>query len=83
MTLYYFDLKNGITERDHAGLDLPSDHDAIARARVLAEKIGMQRAYRDHACHVSIIREDGHEVMRVSVDRNAVQPSAARLKKFS
>ncbi len=82
MPHYYFDLKNGTAQRDHAGLDLPNDAAAIAHGRVVADRASACPEPRDHACHVSVVREDGHEVMRLlvgTVDRT----STPRFKKFS
>ncbi|MEH2479230.1 hypothetical protein V1282_002587 [Nitrobacteraceae bacterium AZCC 2146] len=83
MTRYYFDLKNGITQRDHAGLDCENDTAAIANGQKIADQVASQGIYKDHACHVSIIHEDGHEVMRVQVAGATGQESAPRLKKLS
>ena len=83
MAHYYFDLKDGATQRDHAGVELRSDDDAIARAHVLAGEIGNQGAVRDHACHVSVINENGHEVTRVPVSSESRPRSTAGLKKIS
>lgn len=84
MAHYYFDLKNGTTERDHAGLDLRSDAEAIAQAYAIADKIRSRPARnQDHDRHVCIIHEDGHEVTRVPVLANASRDSAPRFKKFS
>ena len=68
MAHYYFDLKNGITERDHAGLDLDSDDEAIERAHAIANAVGMRPpANRDYERHICVIHEHGHEVTRVPV----------------
>jgi hypothetical protein len=84
MAHYYFDLKNGATERDHAGMELDNDAAAIARARAIADELSLRLLANDeHQRHVCIIHEDGHEVMRVRVENPAAQPSASRLKKFS
>jgi hypothetical protein len=84
MAHYYFDLKNGTTERDHAGLDLRNDAEAIARAYAIADEVSSRPlAHEKHERHVCIIHEDGHEVTRVPVTRAAEQNSAPRLKKFS
>lgn len=66
MTHYYFDVKNGITSRDHGGLDLDCDADAIAKAKVIAEEVGLQ-CDRHHSRHISVIREDGWEVTQVPI----------------
>ena len=78
MTQYYFDLKNGITKRDHNGLDLDNDLQAIAQGKSIAQEIGSQANH--HTRRVCIVREDGQEVMQVEV---ADQSSAPRLKKIS
>ncbi|MET0875553.1 MAG: hypothetical protein ABWY14_00295 [Tardiphaga sp.] len=82
MPHYYFDLKNGTAQRDHAGVDLSNDTAAVAHGRAIAAKVGADLTDRDHACHVSVVREDGHEVMRLLVG-GADQASAPRLKKIS
>lgn len=82
MAHYYFDLKNGITERDHAGLDLDNDAAAIAQAYVLADEISMRPPAQQHARHICIIHEDGHEVTRVPIAATS-NVSAPRFKKFS
>jgi hypothetical protein len=63
---YYFDLKNGVTSRDHGGLELPSDADAIAKAKIIAEEVAAESA-RHPSRHVSVVREDGSEVTRVPI----------------
>lgn len=68
MAHYYFDLKNGMTERDHAGCDLDSDADAIAQAHAIAQKIADRPpANREHDRHICVVHENGHEVTRIPV----------------
>lgn len=83
MAHYYFDLKNGTTERDHTGLDLDSDAVAIARAHAMANEVSMRSAADEGPeRHVCVIHEDGHEVMRVRVEKPAGGASAPRFKKL-
>lgn len=84
MAHYYFDLKNGTTKRDHAGLELASDAAAIVQARQIADEVS-KRADPPSVVdrHVCVIHEDGHEVSRVRVVPSQVQGSAPRLKKIS
>jgi hypothetical protein len=82
MAHYYFDVKNGSTRRDHTGSEFASDGDAIARGQVIAYQFGTDCSQMDHDCHISVVREDGHEVMRVKVSGEAGLASAPRLKKF-
>jgi hypothetical protein len=79
MTIYYFDVKNGTTERDHAGAEFDSDDQAIDRARTIADSMSTSNQPR-HACHISVIRGDGREVVQVKVD-DAGANSAPILKK--
>jgi hypothetical protein len=84
MAHYYFDLKNGTTERDHTGLDLDSDVAAIARAHAIADDVSKRSAaHEGHDRHVCVIHEDGREVIRVRIATPASQESAPRLEKFS
>ncbi|MDO9425664.1 MAG: hypothetical protein Q7T93_02425 [Methylobacterium sp.] len=81
MTQYYFDVKNGVTKRDHRGLALKSDLEAIAQGKRIADEIAAEAG--QHSRRVCIVREDGHEVMQVAVPVATEAPSASRLKKFS
>ena len=81
MTQYYFDVKNGITKRDHRGLDLNSDLEAIAQAKRIAEEIAAEPD--QHTRRVCVVREDGHEITQVTVPVETEAPLAPRLKKFS
>ena len=81
MTQYYFDVKNGITKRDHSGLDLNSDLEAIAQAKRIAEEIATEAD--QHTRRVCVVREDGHEVLQVAVPVDIDAPLAPRLKKSS
>jgi hypothetical protein len=84
MAHYYFDLKNGTTKRDHAGLELASDAAAITQARRIADEVSRRPASLNKVeRHVCVIHEDGHEVSRVPVAPAAQDDSAPRLKKFS
>jgi hypothetical protein len=84
MAHYYFDLKNGMTERDHAGIDLSNDAEAIARAYVMADEIGNRPpANRDYERHICVVHENGHEVTRVPVIARIPRILAAAAKKRS
>lgn len=84
MAHYYFDLKNGMTERDHAGRDLDNDAAAIAQAYAIAEEISDRPpANREHDRHVCVVHENGHEVMRVPVAARRARASAPGPKKIS
>jgi hypothetical protein len=84
MAHYYFDLKNGMTERDHRGRDLNNDAEAIAEAYAIADEISARPpANREHARHVCVVHENGHEVTRVPVITRMQRASAAGSKKFS
>jgi hypothetical protein len=84
MAYYYFDLKNGTVERDRTGVDLENDAAAIARAHAIADEVSKRSAPDEgHERHVCVIHEDGHEVMRVRVEKPAGGASAPRLEKFS
>ncbi|WPO43468.1 DUF6894 family protein [Tardiphaga sp. 42S5] len=84
MAHYYFDLKNGTTQRDHAGRELRSDAEAIAQAYVIADEVSARPAtHQDRERHICVIHEDGHEVTRVPVDLAVSKASAPRSKKLS
>jgi hypothetical protein len=84
MAHYYFDLKNGMTERDHRGRDLESDAQAIAEAYAIADEISAKPpANREHERHICVVHENGHEVTRVPVITRMQRASAASAKKLS
>ena len=81
MTQYYFDVKNGITKRDHRGVELNSDLEAIAQAKRIAKDIAGDPD--QHTRRVCVVREDGHEIMQVVVPDENEATLAPRLKKRS
>jgi hypothetical protein len=84
MAHYYFDLKNGMTERDHRGRDLDNDAQAIAEAYAIADEISEKPpANREHERHICVVHENGHEVTRVPVITRMQRSSAPNPKKFS
>jgi hypothetical protein len=80
MTVYYFDVKNGTTERDHAGAEFENDDQAINRARTIADAMSHSKRRRN-ACHISVICIDGREVVQVQVADDVAVASAPRLEK--
>ena len=80
MAHYFFDLKNGVTKRDHSGLELDNDLDAIAQAQSIAKQIGAKANH--HSRHVTIVHETGREVLRVKVAVDPAAKSAPEPKKI-
>ena len=80
MTQYFFDVKNGITKRDHRGLNLNSDLEAIAQGERIAE--AMAADPDRHSRRVCVVREDGQEITQVEVPVETDAPLAPRLKKI-
>ncbi|MCX7320941.1 MAG: hypothetical protein NT113_16130 [Hyphomicrobiales bacterium] len=76
MPHYYFDIKNGLTTRDHAGGTFEREAEALARAFQLANRLAGEPPAMP-ACErvVCLVREDGHEVVRIPV---ASLPAAAQ-----
>jgi hypothetical protein len=84
MAHYYFDLKNGTTQRDYAGQELRGDAEAIAQAYLMADEVSARSTTpQDHERHICVIHEDGHEVTRVPIDVAASKASTPRFKKLS
>ena len=84
MAHYYFDLKNGTTQRDHAGRELRSDAEAIAQAYVIADEVSARPAtHQEHERHICVIHEDGHEVTRVPINMTDSKASTSGFKKLS
>jgi hypothetical protein len=68
MPHYYFNLTDGVTRRDHSGLDCIDDEAAIVKAATIADEVTAAEGDNSHPdLHISIMREDGHEVSRVPV----------------
>ncbi|RYX94033.1 MAG: hypothetical protein EON84_09560 [Bradyrhizobiaceae bacterium] len=84
MPHYYFDIKNGLTTRDHVGGAYEREADALMCAFQLATRLASEPAAMP-ACErvVCLVREDGHEVVRIPVAASAVfAGSASRAKEL-
>jgi hypothetical protein len=71
MPHYYFNLTDGVTRRDHRGLDCIDDAEAIERATRIAKEV--LAAGGDNSrpnLHISIVI-DGREVSRVPIPFDA------------
>jgi chemotaxis family two-component system response regulator Rcp1 len=81
---YYFDLTDGVTKRDRSGLDCADDAAAIAKAATIADEIAAADGVSSHPdLHISIMREDGHEVSRVPVPMIQAAPACRQYDQLS
>jgi hypothetical protein len=68
MPHYYFNLTDGVTRRDHNGLDCVDDAAAIVKATTIANEVAAGDGDNSRPdLHISVMHEDGHEVSRVMV----------------
>ncbi len=67
MPRYFFDIKDGHRLVDPSGLDFKNDDEAIARAKVIAIGVSIDKPAVDPARHIAVIDDTGHEIFKVPV----------------
>jgi hypothetical protein len=67
MSIYYFDLKDGVKVRDTAGLEFPSRADAIKHSKMLAQRLSHDPRRKEPISVIVVIDESGAEVHREAV----------------
>ncbi len=67
MALYYFDLKDGERQRDHDGIRLATDAEAIAHAENIARKLSSIKDPASPQRFISVVHESGREVKKVFI----------------
>jgi hypothetical protein len=67
MPRYYFDVKDGTRLADPSGLECRDDEDARAKAKVIAEAIGLDALVQGGTRELVILNEDGDEVAHVPI----------------
>jgi alcohol dehydrogenase YqhD (iron-dependent ADH family) len=74
MPRYYFDLKNGHRLIDPSGLDCRDDQEAIAKAVIIAQQIGLDAPGAVGGRHISVLDSERQEITAVPVhsDMNAI-----------
>jgi uncharacterized protein DUF6894 len=71
MRTFYFEMKDGIPNRDRRGLEFPTAGDAIEHGRELARRLRQDTRIRDRALWIVVVDETG-----VEIHREPVHPSA-------
>lgn len=66
MPRYYFDIKDGTRLRDHTGVELPNDYEAMLHAKNMAREVGLEEI-KGPQRFVSVIHEKGQEVGTVPI----------------
>jgi hypothetical protein len=64
---YYFDIKDGHRLVDPKGFDCPDDAEAIARGKVVAIGVSLDKPAVDPLRHIAVINDAGQEIFRVPV----------------
>jgi hypothetical protein len=67
MPKYYFDLVDGSRLVDPSGLDCRDDHDANAKAEIIAKQIEVDIPAAPVQRHVEVLNEDRAKVAKVPV----------------
>jgi hypothetical protein len=66
---HYFNLRDGVTLVDPAGLDCRDDADAIVRAKVIADGIAVEAPSDAQPRHIAVLNADGQEIFKAPVRR--------------
>jgi hypothetical protein len=64
MSVFYFDLKNGVSKRDHMGYDCYNEQEAKNHADDMARQIGTEKPESVGKGYVSVIDQNGNEIYR-------------------
>jgi hypothetical protein len=70
MPRYYFDIKNGHTLVDPSGLDFKNDEAAIAKAKVIAIGVSLDKPAVDPERHIAVLNESREQIFSVPAIRN-------------
>ena len=66
MPHYYFDVRNGRSQKDSLGLDCLDDNGAIAKARLIATQIATDTPQLIHR-HVTVLNDAGDEIFEAPI----------------
>jgi hypothetical protein len=67
MPHYYFDIRDGHQLVDPSGLNFKNDDDAIAKARVIAIGVSLDKPAVDPERHIAVLNGSREEIFRVPV----------------
>jgi len=67
MPHYYFDIKDGHRFVDPSGLEFKNDDAAIAKAKVLAIGVSIDKPEVDPKRHIAVLNESREEIFMVPV----------------
>jgi hypothetical protein len=67
MPQYYFDIKDGHKLVDPSGMKFKNDEDAIARAKVIAIGVSLDKPTVDPERHIAVMNDEGQEIFKVPV----------------
>jgi len=80
MPHYYFDIKDGHRLVDPSGLDFKNDNAAIAKAKVIAIGVSLDKPAVDPERHIAVLNESREEIFKVTVYS---KPSMTTTKAFA
>ena len=67
MPHYYFDIKDGHRLVDPSGLTFKDNDDAIAKAKVIAIGVSLDKPAVDPERHIAVLNDSREEIFRVPV----------------
>jgi hypothetical protein len=67
MPHYYFDIQDGHRLVDRSGLDFKNDDAAIAKAKVIAIGVSLDKPAVDPKRHIAVLNGSRDEIIRVPV----------------
>ena len=67
MPHYYFDIKDGHRLVDPSGLEFKNDDAAIAKAKVIAIGVSLDKPAVDLERHIAVLNDSREEIFRVPV----------------
>jgi hypothetical protein len=76
MPNYYFDMKDGATVRDRAGLPFPTAAAAIEHSKDLARRLRDDPRLNEPALSIRVVDESGAEIHREQVYKEMANPKS-------
>jgi hypothetical protein len=69
MQMYFFDMMDGVPQRDRVGIEFDTNADAIAHCEALAQHFRDESLRNDEDLEISVVNATGREIHRQFVHR--------------
>ena len=70
---FYFDIRDGVPQRDRRGLDFQLASEAIEHAKYLAQALGKDRPKDIEHLHIAVVNENGEVIHEQAIHQPAAR----------